>query len=104
MVTKALPPGEIKMTQGYNLQETVEIHREECAMGKRTLGTWINPVGQITHKDSTVQTEYMVRMGQAQAWGTSITQSSMTKFEAHMAYHGILQAKIRYVLAVKTFS
>jgi len=56
MVTKALSPGEIKMTQGYNLQETVEIHREQCDIANRTLGTWINPAEQMAHKDPTIQT------------------------------------------------
>ena len=45
MVTKALSPGKIKMTQGYNLQEKVEIHREKCDIAKRKLGTRINPAG-----------------------------------------------------------
>ena len=51
---------EIKLTQGYKLGEKVTIHRESCGIAQRTLGTWINPTGIMTHPDGTVQTEYTV--------------------------------------------
>ena len=57
----------------------------------------------MTHKDPFVQTEYTVRMGHAQAWATSVTDSNMTRLEAYMEYHGILQAKLGYAFAVTTF-
>ena len=56
----------------------------------------------MTHPDGTVQTEYTVRLAQAQTWANSIIHSNMSKKEDHMAYHGILQTKIGYALAVTT--
>ena len=41
-----------KITQGYNLQERDEIHREEYDIAKSMLGTRINPAEQMTHIDS----------------------------------------------------
>ena len=57
----------------------------------------------MTHKDPQVKTEYTVRLGQAQAWATAIINSNLTRKETYMAYHGVLQAKIVYALAVTTF-
>ena len=39
MVTHASSPGEIQMTEGFDVQKKVAIHREECEISKRTLGT-----------------------------------------------------------------
>ena len=65
---------------------------------------WINPSGIMTHPNGTVQTEYTVRLTQAQTWANSILHSNMSRKEVHMAYHGILQTKIGYTLAVTTFT
>ena len=92
------------MPQCFNLQEKLEIHREECAIEKRTLGTWINPAGHMTHIDPTVQSEYAVILGQAQQLETSIMHSNMNRYEVHMIYHGVLRDKLRYALAVTILS
>ena len=48
--------------------------------------------------------EYTMRHRQAQAWATSIMNSNLTRKEAHMAYHGVIHAKIGYALPVTTFT
>ena len=57
----------------------------------------------MTHNNPTIQTEFTVRMGQAQTWATSIMNSNLTRKESPMAYHGVIQAKIGYALPVTTF-
>ena len=57
----------------------------------------------MKHADPTVPTEYTVRLGQAQEWASSIINSNLNRKETHMAYHGVLHAKIGYALAVTTF-
>ena len=104
MATTTQTPEDIKLTQGYKLGEKVAIHRESCDIAQRTLGTWINPSGMMTHPDGTVKTEHTVYLSQAQAWANSIIHSNMSRKEVHMAYHGILQTKIGYALAVTTFT
>ena len=80
------------------------IRREECDIAKRTLGCWLNPGEKMTHVDPTVPTEYTVRLGQAQNWATAIINSNLNRKETYIAYHGVLQAKICYALAVTTFT
>ena len=58
----------------------------------------------MTHKDSTIQTEYTVRLGQVQEWATAIMNSNLTRKKSHMAYHGVIQANIGYALPVTTFT
>ena len=58
----------------------------------------------MTHDDPKVKTEYTVRLGQAKAWATAIINSNLNRKEIYMAYHGVLQAKIGYALAVTTFT
>lgn len=104
MVKRDQLPSKIYMTQGYKLNEKAQIFREECDIAKRPLGCWINQAGKMTHKDPTIQTGYTARLGQAQAWATSIVNSNLTRKEAHMVYHGVIQAKIGYALPVTTFT
>ena len=92
------------MTQGYKIQEKAIIRREECDIAQRTLECWLSQAGKMTHEDPKVQTEYTVRLGQAQSWATAIINSNLNRKETHMAYHGVLQAKIGYALAVTTFT
>ena len=58
----------------------------------------------MTHNNPAVTTEFTVRLGQAQTWATSVIHSNLTRKEAHMAYQGVIQAKIGYALPVTTFS
>ena len=92
------------MSQGYKLNEKAHIFREECDIAKQPLGFWINQAGKMTHKDPKIQTEYTVRLGQAQAWAISIMNSDLIRKEAHMAYHGVIQANTGYALLVTTFT
>ena len=105
MANKDQSPSEIHMIQGYNkLNEIAQIFGEECDIAKRTLGCWINSAGKMTHINPTIKTEHTVRLAQAQSWATSIMNSNLTRKEAHMAYHGVIQAKIGYALLVTTFT
>ena len=104
MVSKDQSEAEIKMTQGYKILEKSTIRREACDIAQRTLGCWLNPAGKMTHKDPKVATEYTIRLGQAQDWATAIINSNLNRKETYIAYHGVLQAKIGYALAVKTFT
>ena len=45
-----------------------------------------------------------MRLGQAQAWAEAIMNSNLTRKEAHMAYHGVIQVKIGYALPLTTFT
>ena len=56
MVTNVSSPREIKMTQGFDLQEKVLIHREKYDIAQRTLRIWIIPAGHMPHIYPTVQT------------------------------------------------
>ena len=54
--------------------------------------------------DPTLPSEYSVKEQQINAWATTINQSYLSKKEVHMAYFGILHAKVGYALGVSTFT
>ena len=81
MATPEQSPAELKLSQGYTFLEKVQLQRVVYDTAKRTLGTWINPQGTTKNKDPTLPSEK----------------------EAHMAYFGILHAKVGYAMGVSTF-
>ena len=104
MATIDQPPGVLNMTQGYRFLEKVQLARIECDTAKRTLGTWINPQGKMKHNNLTIPSEFSVKEHQINEWATSIQQSCLSKKETHMAYFGILHAKVGYAMGVSTFT
>ena len=104
MATIDQSPAELRMTQGYKFTEKVALARIACDTAKRTLGTLINPQGNMKNIDPTLPSEYSVKEQQINAWATTINQSYLSKNEVHMAYFGILHAKVGYALGVSTFT
>ena len=81
-------PANIRLTQGYNMTNKATIKRFGCDWAKRTLGCHICPEGNMTHADSSADTEYSVKHTFAINWAISVNATNLTRQEAHMAYHG----------------
>ena len=104
MATLEQSPAELKLSQGYKFLEKIQLERVACDTAKRTLGTWINPQGTMKNKDPTLPSEFTIKEQQITALANAINQSYLSKKEAHMAYFGILHAKVGYAMGVSTFS
>ena len=61
MATIDQSPAELRMTQGYKFTEKVALARIACDTAKRTLGTLINPQGNMKNIDPTLPSEYSVK-------------------------------------------
>ena len=58
----------------------------------------------MKNKDPSLPSEFSTKEQQIDAWATAINHSYLSKKEAHMAYFGILHAKVGYAMGVSTFS
>ena len=82
----------------------MQLERVACDTARRTLGTWINPLGTMKNKDPSLPSEFSTKEQQIDAWATAVNLRYLSKKEAHMAYFGILHAKVGYAMGVSTFS